>query len=135
MRTSNRGTKYFYVVMIRNATVPKTHKEECPTHGLTEMGTNFNGTENFCERRRLRGSESLFFKKKHHFQFQHSQADSCVKMKFRKLIVIFFLALAKRALSSAVLYFHKYSHSYLQRGKEWIMHFNLLFIYDSRVYS
>ena len=63
MRTSNRGTKYFYVVMIRNATVPKTHKEECPTHGLTEMGTNFNGTENFCERRRLRGSESLFLKK------------------------------------------------------------------------
>ena len=87
---------------------PKIHRAESPTHGLTEIGTTFNGTGNICER--LGGSGGMLPKKfsnmkalKRHFL--HSQADSCVK-KVRELIIIFFLTLTKRALSSAEISFH-----------------------------
>ena len=68
--------------------VLKTHREECPTYGVSEIGMTFNGTENFCD---LRGRElvgggggarpqrnfsNLKALKRH---FQHSQADSCAK--------------------------------------------------------
>ena len=71
--------------------VLKTHREEYPTYGVREIGTTFNGTENLKALKR---------------HFQHSQADSCIKKVRPKLIVIFFLTLTKRALSTAVLYFH-----------------------------
>ena len=91
--------------------VPKTHREECPTYGLTEIGTIFDGTGNFCERRRKREPvESLgafppppppMIKfsnlKALKCHFQHSPA---------KIDRYFLLNFYKRALSSALLYFH-----------------------------
>ena len=149
-----KGEQIFNVVMIRYATVPKTHREECPTLGLTEMGTTFNGTENLCECRRRaskgvwehppRKCSNLKALKRH---LQCSQADSCVKM-VSKIDHYFLLNFGKKSVVISSIIFSylivivapllllaKYDTSYLRRGKEWTVYFDLLFIYASRVYS
>ena len=69
------------VGMIRHVNSEDT-RTLCPTYGLTETGTTFNGSGKFCEPlggfgacspRKCSNLKAL----KHHFQ--HSQADSCVK--------------------------------------------------------
>ena len=84
--------------------VPKIHRAECPTYGVTKMGRTFNSTRKNCEhgrreplggsggmpRQKIFKSESL--KTRH---FQHSQADSCVK-KVPKIDRYFFLTLTKK---------------------------------------
>ena len=112
--------------------VPKIHRAEWQTYWVTEFGTSFSSAGNTCERRRrepLGGSggmpcpgkfSNLKALKCH---FQHSQAESCVKM-VPKIDCYFLLNLTKKSvvircnIFTPLLMLAKYDTSFLRRTKK-----------------
>ena len=91
----------------------KTHGAECPIYVLLNWNrAMFNGTGNFCERRRrepLGGVGACPHRKFSNLKalkrnFQHSQADSCVK-KVSKIDCYFLLSFDKKSVAISCIVF------------------------------